>query len=388
MDFKVNLASPGRFHMFDLAQQLSRFDVLKKLYTGYPHWKIGQISRQKILTFPWLMTPYMVSARMGWQNIRKGLEKSTVISFDRWLKKTITQAEIFHCLSGFGLETHEYLKNEFGTITFCDRGSCHIAFQKKILEQEYAKFHQNFYFDPWAVAREIDEYNLCDFIVIPSSFALRSFLNYGIDERKLIKVPYGVDLSLFRPGVKRDKIFRVIYVGSISIEKGIPYLLEAVGKIRLPNFEVWLIGGITPEIRPTLEQYSDNFSYKGYIPRGKLAEYYSQGSILVMPSLQEGLSLVQAQAMACGLPVVATENSGAEDLFTHGIEGLIIKGGHTSEINAAILQLYENPQLRDQMAISALKRVRVLGGWKEYGVTMLKNYENIISTYPIIRNQP
>jgi alpha-maltose-1-phosphate synthase len=378
LQFKVNLATPGRFHMFDLAEQLNRLDVLNMLYTGYPRWKIKQLPHDKIKTFPWLMTPYMTSARFGWQMIRKRLEKAMVLSFDQWVASTITSADIFHCLSGFGLNSHVILKEKFGLITICDRGSCHISFQKEILEEEYAKFHQHFYFDPWAIQREIDEYNFCDYIVIPSYFAARSFIKYGIDEKKIIKIPYGVDLSLFIPVPKRDNVFRILFVGNLSIEKGIPYLLEAFGNLKLPNLELWLIGGITPEIKPTLNKFSDCFSYLGYIPRWKLAEYYSQGSILVMPSLQEGMSLVQAQAMACGLPVIATENSGAEDLFTNGLEGIIIKARDSRAIRDAIILLYENPNLREAMSQNAIRNVNHLGGWDTYGTKMKKSYEIIL----------
>jgi glycosyltransferase involved in cell wall biosynthesis len=352
--------------------------VLNKLYTGYPGWKVDHIPREKVVTYPWLMTPYMVSSRLGWQRVRKRLEKGMVLSFDRWVKNNIDITSIFHCLSGFGLITHQYIRNNFKSITLCDRGSCHILFQQKILTEEYAKFQQKFDIDPWAVQRELDEYEICDYIILPSSFAARTFIDHGIPEDKIIKVPYGVDLSLFSPGHKIDQVFRVIYVGSLSIEKGIPYLLEAVHKLRLPNFEVYLIGGITPEIRPVLDKYAHDFKYLGFIPRHKLSEYYSQGSLLVMPSLQEGLSLVQAQAMACRIPVIATENSGADDLFTDGVEGFVIKAGDARAIYDSILKLYDQPTLRVEMGNAALQRVKEIGGWKAYGETMYNEYQTII----------
>jgi len=375
----VNLASPGRFHMFDLASQLNRLDVLNRLYTGYPRWKVGQLPQEKVRTYPWLMTPYMFSARLGWQGVRQKLEKVMVLSFDRWLSHSLDPAHIFHSLSGFSTITHTIAKQQYGSITICDRGSCHILFQKEILEEEFAKWRYPFKIDPWIIDRELYEYDYCDFMVLPSSFAAKTFLSQGIPDQRLIKIPYGVDMSLFRPLHKKDALFRVLYVGNIGIGKGIPYLLEALSGLNLKNFELWLVGGLSPEIKPILARYSGSFTYKGFIPRYKLAEIYSQGSVLVMPSLQEGLALVQAQAMACGLPVVSTENSGASDLFTDGLEGFIIKAKDSRAIYDAVLSLYENPELREEMADNALNRVKAIGGWDTYGELMKSNYIRLVS---------
>ncbi len=60
------------------------------------------------------------------------------------------------------------------------------------------------------------------------------------------------------------------------------------------------------------------------MPQGEVAELMSRSHVLVLPSVEEGMALVMAQAMACGCPVIATEATGAEDLFTDGVEGFIV----------------------------------------------------------------
>jgi alpha-maltose-1-phosphate synthase len=378
VQFKVNLASPGRFHMFDLAVQLDRLNVLNKLYTGYPRCKIKQLPKDKIISFPWLMTPYMASARMGWHGMRKRLEKVTVLSFDQWLMRSIDPIDVFHSLSGFSTNTLDVVKSRYGSITVCDRGSCHILYQKEILEEEFKKWHCSFYFDDWIIDRELYEYSHYDYIALPSTFAYNTFLSRGFSPNKLVKIPYGVDISIFRPLPKRDNIFRVLYVGNIALGKGVPYLLDAVSNINVRNFEVCLVGGFSPEIRPILKKYSRNFKYLGYKSRNQLAEIYSQGSVLIIPSLQEGLALVQAQALACGLPVIATYNSGAEDLYINNQEGFIINARDSKVIREKILFLYENPQEQERMAQASLKRVRTIGGWNDYGETWLRIYHQLL----------
>src|SRR5205085_5991502 len=104
----------------------------------------------------------------------------------------------------------------------------------------------------------------------------------------------------------------------------------------------------------------------GVVQRELLADYYSQGSVFVLASIEEGLALVQAQAMACGLPVIATTNTGAEDLFTDGREGFIVPIRQPDAIREKILLLYEDQRLQQQMSHAAIARVRSLGGWDSY----------------------
>jgi glycosyltransferase involved in cell wall biosynthesis len=100
--------------------------------------------------------------------------------------------------------------------------------------------------------------------------------------------------------------------------------------------------------------------------------------VLVLPSVQEGLALVQAQAMACGLPVIASTHTGAEDLFTDGVEGMIVPPRNVGALREAILRLYHEPGLRDQMAARALARVQAIGGWDSYGEAAVLAYENAL----------
>ena len=135
-----------------------------------------------------------------------------------------------------------------------------------------------------------------------------------------------------------------------------------------------MIGSIDPDVRPLLAKYQDRFQHLGVIPRPELYKYYSQGSVFVIASIEEGLALVQAQAMACGLPVIATTNTGAEDLFSDGVEGFIVPIRSPEAIREKIVFLYEHPAVRDEMAEAAKRRVRHLGGWDRYGEKAAATY--------------
>ncbi|MDB5108516.1 MAG: hypothetical protein JWM69_1457, partial [Candidatus Binatus sp.] len=107
--------------------------------------------------------------------------------------------------------------------------------------------------------------------------------------------------------------------------------------------------------------------------------HYSQASVLVVPSIQEGLALVQAQAMACGVPVIATENAGAADLFSDGVEGFIVPPRDPRAIREKLQTMIENPSMRDQMGEAALARVRAIGGWEDYGQRAVNFHRDAIA---------
>lgn len=372
---KVCVGSPGRFHTFDLARQLLRRGVLCRLYTAYPPWKVDGFPPVVVRTFPWVLALREVAARVGWTGAARVLDPWVTETFDRWVASRLEPCDVYHCLSSFGLFTHRVARERHGALTVCDRGSSHIVYQDELLAEEHARWGLPYRpTDRRLVERELREYEECDRILVPSGFAYRSFVEKGVPEEKLAKVPYGVDLELFRPVPKDDEIFRVVYVGAMSLRKGLPYLLEAVAPLKLPRFETWLVGAVLPEARPFLARHEGCYRYLGVIPRRDLFRYYSQASVFVLASVEEGLALVQAQAMAGGLPVIATTNTGAEDLFTDGVEGFVVPIRDPEAIREKVLLLYRDRELREEMARAALLRVRSLGGWDRYG-------EQIVATY-------
>jgi glycosyltransferase involved in cell wall biosynthesis len=378
---RVCIGSAGRFHSFDLARQTDRLGHLARLYTAYPRWKVDGLPREKVSTFPWLMAPSAAFARVCRTRLPREIDWMVADTFGSWLARRLEPSDVCHCLSSYGLRAHRVARERYGAVTVCDRGSSHILYQDEILAEEYSLWKVPYRrIDPRVVERELQEYEECDIITVPSDFAYRTFVQKGAAKEKLRLVPYGVDLSLFRPIPKPEKTFRVIYVGALSLQKGIPYLLQAVEPLRLPDFELWLIGVLDPEVKPILERYRGSFRYLGLIHRTKLFSYYSQGSVFVMASIQEGLALVQAQAMACGLPVISTTNTGAESLFTDGQEGFIVPIRDPGAIRDKILYLYEHPDVRDAMAHAARDRVQHLGGWGDYGSRMLSVYEDARSS--------
>ena len=232
---------------------------------------------------------------------------------------------------------------------------------------------------PLVVERELREYQEADYISIPSQFVKRTFLQYGIPEEKLIQIPYGVNLQHFYPIPKEDKTFRIIHCANLSLRKGVPYLLQAFSELRLKDAELWLIGSITDEVKPFLRQFAaSNIILKGQFPETELYKYMSQGSVFCLASIEEGLAMVQPMAMACGLPVICTTNTGGADLVREGRDGFILPIRDVDAIKEKILYFYEHPEAGRNMGESALRRVQAGFSWSDYGHKIIVAYQNLL----------
>ena len=364
----------GRLHHFDLARQLSKRGMLGRFYTGYPPSKLkGQaIPMDRVTSFPWIVTPYM--AFIKWCLLIESWDQSlwwlAQESLDAFVARHLPGCDILLALSGSGLKAAAVARQR-GAKFVCDRGSTHIRFQDAILREEFARWGDHFSgVDPRVVDKEEKEYEAADIITVPSEFALRSFLDMGVRPEKLRKVPYGVDLRRFdQAGDPAKDRFDVLFVGQVGFRKGVPDLLRAFASLRHPRKRLRIVGGLQPEMRRYLAHHppGPDVELVGLLPQAKLKEVMSRAHVMVLPSIEEGLALVQAQALACGCPVIGTWNAGAADLFTDGVEGFIVPPRNPAAIVERLQWLADEPEKRQQMSEDALKRVAALGGWDDYG---------------------
>jgi alpha-maltose-1-phosphate synthase len=377
---KVSVGSPSRFSTFDLSIQLLNRGVLEDMYTAYPMMKVDRQLQSHTRSRPWMLLAREACSRLGLSVIAGRLNVPFMTGFDKWTAKVLRRCDVYHCLAGFGLRTHRLARERYGAVTVCDRGSTHILQQEQILQEEYQRWGLRFPGIPKAIIeRELEEYQLCDVIVVPSGFAERSFADNGVPLNKVRRLPFGVDLEMFRPLPKDDSVFRVFFAGRIGLRKGIGYLLQATAQLAAKGaVEVWLAGDVEPEVRALVARRSEKVRLLGQLPRAHLKWYYSQASVFVLPSVEEGLAMVLAQAMACGVPVITTPNSGAEDIMTNGVEGFIIPPRDPEAIEDRLNRLIQDPGLRSQMASAALARANALRGWDDYGQRAISAYERLL----------
>ena len=378
---KVNLSSVGRFHHFDLAKTLADRGCLEVLYTGYPRSRVNGVPPTRIKSFPYVVAPMMLAGRYGFSRIARALDWTAAETFDRWVASRLGPCDVLVANESNGRHSYQRAR-KLGAKLVCNCGQGHVEFVRETLQEEYRRWGAHFPdYDRRSLEKRLQEYDEADLITVLSNFARSTFLDRGVPKSTLAVVRPATDLSRFHPSPKHDRIFRVLFVGTLGIRKGLGYLLEALSNVRLPDFELLLIGSLSAEAKSLLARFRDRIPFRvvGFVPRTQLYRYYSQGSVLVLPSLVEGLAGVMAQAMACGLPVIATPNTGAAGLYTHGVEGYIVPTRDVAAIREKVLLLYENPQRRAQMAAAALRLASQLRHPADFSNQVVETYRNLVS---------
>jgi glycosyltransferase involved in cell wall biosynthesis len=381
MRMRITISVCGRFHAFNLAQQLLKRGYLRKLITSYPKFevrkygipseKIDSIVIKEILSRGWAKLPAYIRGKYNPQLFIHGL-------YDKLASRKVEKTDIFVGWSSACLNSLRRGK-QLGAITVVERGSSHMLYQTQILKEEFANLGLTFnQTHPKIIEKELQEYEEAHFICVPSRFAKRTFLERGVAESKLLCINYGVDLNEFRQVPKEDSIFRVIFAGIMSIQKGTHYLLQVFSELKLPNSELLLIGEVRDEMKPFFKRYQGSFKWIGVKPQRELYKYYSQGSVFVMPSIQEGLAMVQVQAMACGLPLICTTNTGGEDLISEGKEGFVIPIRDVEALKEKILFFYEDRDRCKQMGEAAKRKVQQSFTWDDYGQRVVEKYAEIL----------
>ena len=370
----------GVFHHFELARELDRRGHLEAVYSTWPWRRLRRegLPHSKVKTFPWWGLPDYLLGRTGLDlpRLQDELGYRNALAFDRWTEHQLRtifrrgqRIDALIGISGSSLAAGQLLQQE-GGIFFCDRGSTHQRYQEQVVSEEYRH---------WGVQRPVSDhrdtrreeaiYEVADAITVPSSVARRSFVHMGIPAEKVHVIPYGVRLEQFGPvGTPPRDEFAVLFAGSVGLRKGVPYLLEAFAAVRAPRKRLRVVGSVQEEMRAILHRLPrEHVEFLGVLPQGELAGLMSRSHALVLPSIEEGLALVQAQALACGCPVICSTHTGGEDLFTDGVEGFVVPVRDPAALADRMQRLADTPALQASMRAAALARVQSLGGWSVYG---------------------
>ena len=367
---KVSVAVRQKFHGFHLADQLNRLGELQNLYTSYYGNFLGKnnsigisIPNEKIIT-------NLLSTILSY-GLQNRFDYEADIYFGNWVAANMGNEDIIITWGIQGLPIIKRAK-ELGIKVILERGSAHASEQYEILKEEFEKYNiktteLDKSFSAQRMERELLEYELADIISIPSKFVERSFIKRGFDSKKLFVNNYGVDLTQFTFSPIQHKPFRIIYAGNLTLQKGVHYLIEAFSELDLLDGELWLIGKIHDEITPFLKKHTKNIIHIPAVPQAKLNEYYNQSDVFCINSIQEGLAMVQAQAMACGLPLICTKNTGGEDLIQNGKEGFVIPIKNISALKEKIFFFYKNRTICRQMGENANLKISNGLTWDDYG---------------------
>jgi len=384
---RIALSVAAKFHTFDLARELYARGALATIFTGYPRFKLENeaIPKELIKTFPWVQTPYMAFPWMQYlpKAVIKEWENLSAITFGDYVARNLPDCDLYVGLSGSGLPAGKKAHKR-GAKYVCDRGSSHIRAQDDLLREEHAIWDVPYLsIDARTIAREESEYEEADCITVPSNFVYRTFIEQGIPTSKLRLLPYGVNLLRFKQVDKPDpQRFDILFVGGMSLRKGVQYLVQAYKNINHPAKSLTFVGAPSASLIKALVSrglWPEDAILLGMWPQTELKKIMSKSHVLVLPSIEDGFGMVMAQAMACGCPFVASNHTGAEDLITDGLEGCIVPVRNVDVLADKLQQLADQPKLRDEMGEKALQKIQSIAGWGDYGDKAMKIYREVIS---------
>lgn len=228
--------------------------------------------------------------------------------------------------TGFGNATHVYAfsgaaleileaSRAAGIYTVLEQPSAAHLIQERIMAEEFRRFpdweeHETYEAESLAYAeRERQEWNLADKIVVPSRFVSETLHQAGAPVERCVQVPYGVDGTFHAiPRARRNGPLRVLCVGGVRLQKGPQYILEAA-RLLGPQFDFRLVGWISISAAAR-RQFDHRFQWTGVVSRSEIMSHFQWADVFLLPSLCEGQALVLLEALASGLPIVATPNSG------------------------------------------------------------------------------
>jgi alpha-maltose-1-phosphate synthase len=393
---KVSIVVGGRWHAIELARELHNAGYLHKLITNYPKFKTRSwgVPDEKVVSLPLTLVLNKAIQKIGGDKLTR---RSIPLLHRLFAKAAVRHLEgstVIHGWSSCSLPAIYWAKQN--NVPFLlERSSSHIKCQSQLLQAEYEKLglnsNESAEILPEIVEQELREYELADKVAVPSYFVKHSFLEQGFPQQRLIYNPFGTNIKIFSPGIKQDNVFRVVYAGTLSVRKGIRYLIQAFMQANIPNSELCLIGGATIETPQLLAGSDERVKCIGHIPEPKLADYYRNSSVFVMPSLEDGFSYVISQALACGLPLISTTNTGGTDVLQmNGASPLLVNNrfdeypaGYIippcdSEIIASLLtELASNPNLLKQKQQAALAFPTQTLSWEAYSQRAIAHYQNM-----------
>jgi glycosyltransferase involved in cell wall biosynthesis len=360
---RVGLATSGRFHMLDLARELDLLGVDVTLYSYVSQKRTSKFGlplkcHRSLLP---VLFPLVAWERLLPRFLPRVIERLMCWALDIVVAIRMRPCDVFGCMSGMYVIAPRVAKKRYGAKVIVYRASTHIIAQQQLLARmPKAQQVSNF-----IVQREINGYELADKIGVPSAHVVDSFAAWPAQAKKLVKNPYGVDISQFplRDNKGLPAVPTVLFVGHWSYRKGADILvkaLETLGDVHMVHVGALLDLPFPNNVR---------FTHHDYCPQWKLTQYYAAADVFVLPSREDGFGYVLAQALASGLPVVCTDRTGGQDLAQLLTESQLIRivpAQDVAALRAAIARALSDFRVGDAHArrISDVDRERL--SWRCY----------------------
>jgi glycosyltransferase involved in cell wall biosynthesis len=269
--------------------------------------------------------------------------------FDRWVRSLLHPGQSLITSFGFANSSLEWIRRHGGS-TFIDAENSHPNTFWEVLSEEHKRWGSRYppvsRFYNRLGAKSVDH---ADYIFAPSAFVQNSFVEQGFDRERIWRYTLPTNLEWFHPApVPRPKSrpLTLLNTGALCLRKGTPYLLEAFRLIRKkePNAVLRLSRTVTDDIKGILRRHSNlpiewspYYDLRFEEQRRQYVARFQTSDLFVFPSIEDGFAFVVAEALASGVPVITTANTGASDLIRPGDNGDIVPIRNPEALANAVL---------------------------------------------------
>lgn len=313
---KIIIGTSRPFHLFHLARELAEKGHEVKIIGYMPAYKMKayDCGKAKYVSFYWFLFPIAILAlQRRFTIIQRWATFFIMPLIDLCICLSMEKCDFFIGLSGVNLQSFKVAKKKYKAITICDRGSSHVVKQEELIK---ASSLPSIYID-----RELKGYELADFIMVPSIFSFNSFIEKGVSKQKILVNNYGVNLDRFKKHIEHNLVqkkqcskINALFIGGWTYQKGVDIIssvLEEESCLLVSHI------GNVGDVKEPHERYIK----MGHVPNRELGKQLSKFDVLLLPSRQDGFGMVLLEALACGVPVIASKNTGAPDVKTNIKDG-------------------------------------------------------------------
>jgi len=376
---------PGKFFSDKLINNMGRligrtnlaYGLRKRSPEGLPRTDIRTCSFSEFyIQFLFMLTSKKLLSRdtaalMGWK------------AFGTESKKYINNSEIFHVRSGGGRAGAIRKAREQGMKVVVDHSIAHpkeIKRQLGKLESEsknskYINISDRF----WSsVLQDCEE---GDMVLVNSDYVKDTFVEQGFPAEKISVIHLGIDESFYdlKKTYASDKV-KLLFTGNFGFRKGAHIIIQAIEQLVQQDipFTLDVIGNVSAEVPiPDWFRNHPGITLHGHMPQDQMKKYLAESDVYIFPTYVEGAAQSVKEAMAAGLPVITTVNSGAP--VQHRQNGYLIKDDDATDLANAIITLSKDEALRSSMGKAGAATIRKSHTWTNYAKEVKELYKTMIS---------
>lgn len=317
-------------------------------------------------------------------------EKASFLLFPLWKfwlqRQPHPRYDVVHAVMGSATEPFDFAER-MGALKVLDASNSHPTSFYGYWQRELDIWNpgKQVNVPRWAFARANREIHRADIVLCASTYVRDSMLYNGVPESKLAVSPFGVDLQVFIPRARPPEKPRFLFVGGLTLRKGLQYLIPAFERLKKerPDAELVLCGALYyPDFEELYHRWRHVFTHHRGLPHPELAKLMHSCTAFVFPSIEEGFARAITEAMGAGLPIIATHNSGATTVVEHGKHGLIVPAWSAESVHQAMRELIQRPDLCDAMGKAAAAKMAADGSWACYANRLLEIYTSRCKPQP------